>query len=206
MNTLKDSFANLLSAMRVSNTDVGNNDSAKHEEIMAMIPLLGTNNEMLQWFDLMPDKGLEFGPGFGDLRLYSIWDLIEAQCGYRWLMSDVPSLIEDVAELDYLVQRGWDKNWIVIGDKSADPVIADITKDEVEIFVAQHGAGLWAPMLVAPSFDSYLRTLEIWLRMFCEEYGCDVDDYDEFYEDLLGRLDGVLPEECLENWSEYFGI
>jgi len=62
---------------------------------------------------------------------------------------------------------GWRSHWLVIGDASGDPIIADTSTREGLIFMAQHGTGEWAPKAVSRNIGEFLVVLTAWLTLLC---------------------------------------
>lgn len=133
------------------------------------------------------------------LRLFSPKDLTSSQVGYRWV-GDVNGVPDDE----------WNMEWIVIGDCSADPVIANTSKPQTPVLMAMHGAGRWEPVLVATSLAEYLFVLANWIETLTGFGGRIRNDDGEIRVDLLhslrARLSGRIPETCIENLFSFTDI
>jgi len=97
---------------------------------------------------------LESGPevlalGDGSFVLAKPSELGELQIGY----SICPG-VEDLTG----GEGAWRTEWLVIGTKEdlSDPLFVDLSSPELPVFTAEHGAGAWSPVEVAPSLASAL--------------------------------------------------
>ena len=112
---------------------------------------LGVSAELAQWFSLVELPVVV--PWYGDgLELHSHEGLADAQLGYR-------------ASVDGTPTPDWKGHWVVIGNVSADPVIADVSEPSTPILCAVHGIGAWSPEPLAPSVRDFARALAVWLAV-----------------------------------------
>ena len=103
----------------------------------------------------------------------------------------------------------WDRSWVVIGDVSGDPVIADTTRLGTPVMLAVHGMGTWSPVTVAPDPAGFLRAIAAWLRVLARFDGERLDEHAGFeakpgFDDELRReLSGVLDRHHVEALLNY---
>ena len=131
---------------------------------------------------------LEFSPE--ELTLYAPRALSERQHGYR--------------------TGDWHDSWLVIGDSSSDPVIADTAQEGTPIAFAIHGMGEWRPQWIAPSLPSFLDALSEWVAVLYGQFDGEMLDEDRDFEVKTGFMDAVrsalaasLPTECVAEWLDY---
>ena len=79
--------------------------------------------------------------GYRTVRLLSAAELTSAQAGYGG--------------------AGWSPEWLVVAeeDELGDPIFTDIEAEPLPVFTAEHGAGVWEPIQIADSFDSFVSAL-----------------------------------------------
>jgi hypothetical protein len=131
---------------------------------------------------------LEFSPE--ELTLYAPRLLNKQQEGYR--------------------TGDWPASWLVIGDSSRDPVIADTAREGTPIAIAIHGIGQWRPRWVAPSLSSFLNALSDWVAVLYGQFDGEMLDEDRDFEVKPGLIEAVgsalaasLPAECIVEWLDY---
>lgn len=106
--------------------------------------------ELATWFNRLP-LPLEI-PWYGEgMLLRSSPDLENAQFGYR---------VTAAGKRD----TTWSDSWLVIGDVSGDPVIADTSTTGTPVLYAVHGTGEWNPEPLAPSVPAFARALARWIE------------------------------------------
>ena len=148
---------------------------AVREDVGPTIPL--TQELVELWSSAPPiDVEVPFPPEF--LHLFSPTALASGQVGYD---GDT-----------------WDRSWVVIGDVSGDPVIADTKRLGTPVMLALHGAGSWRPSTVAPHPAGFLRAIAAWLRVLDRFGGEHLDEHADFemkpgfIDELRRELSGVL--------------
>ena len=123
------------------------------------------------------------------LTLYRPDDLAARQIGYR--------------------SGDWNPAWIVIGDSSADPVIADTSRPNTPILLAIHGTGAWRPSMVSPDPCTFMEAVAGWLDVLHLFDGSSLDAARDFqvkpgfYEALAETLSQTLPTDCVEAFVQY---
>jgi hypothetical protein len=123
------------------------------------------------------------------LVLYPPQDLARRQIGY--------------------IGEGWNPSWIVIGDSSADPVIADTSRENTPILLAIHGVGAWEPSMVAPDPCVFMEAVAAWLEVLRQFDGNTLDESRNFevkpgvYEALEERLARIMPDHCADAMVRY---
>lgn len=130
------------------------------------------------------------------LSLFSREDLDELQEGYRFSVGEPDQLTPD-----------WQPQWLVIGECSGDPIIADTNRPETPILMAVHGVGSWSPKQISPSFSAFLEFLVNWLRFYRERRGQLHDDDGELLPAvkaaLSDRVANHLPPADRDNLIEF---
>jgi hypothetical protein len=131
---------------------------------------------------------LSFAPE--ELTLYAPRMLSQAQDGYR--------------------TGDWQNSWLVIGDSSSDPVIADTAGEGTPIALAVHGIGEWRPRWIAPSLSSFLNALSDWIAVLYGTFDGEMLDEDADFDIKPGFIDAVgsalagsLPTEYIVEWLDY---
>lgn len=84
----------------------------------------------------------------GTYRLFKPGALVRGQVGYAVDAEGSP-----------FPPTTWRGEWVVVGAEQdlGDPLIADLSTDEIRLMTAAHGSGRWDTEVVAPSVDSLLR-------------------------------------------------
>jgi hypothetical protein len=134
----------------------------------------------------------------GEISLFPIAKLVDAQAGYRWnARTRVP--------LD-----GWPSTWVVVAGQEGDPFIADTGAPGTPVGVAVHGSGTWQPRWIAPTFRDFLDLLTAFT------YGHVVDylagDDDQAADDMAylatveDRLRSIAPDVDAEAFLAYLSI
>ncbi len=85
--------------------------------------------------------------GYSSIELAPARELRSAQRGYGDTDSEA---------------SGWQSEWLVIGHEGlcGDPLFIDTDDDEFPVYTADHGAGSWAPRLLAFSFRHFTEILK----------------------------------------------
>lgn len=167
---------------------------AAREDLAAIGRKLPLSTELREWYAMNSplDISIQWFPEY--LRLYNPRNLLEWQVGYRWTA-------ERIGKIDPI----WDERWVVIGDYTADPVIAHTDQPGTPISMANHGAGVWKPYRVAPALGNYLMAVSIRIEVCTIKYQGKVRDPDsamlpEVLDDLKVELAAVLEPEYLQHW------
>lgn len=113
------------------------------------------------------------------VRLFSLSDLLSGQEGYR--MSSGQRL------------RNWEDGWIVIGERSGDPFIANVSDPKSPISYAIHGVGEWVPAEIAGSLSDFFRLLATFVDVLINSFQRDV------WDDSSGELRGDFKQELAAN-------
>jgi hypothetical protein len=58
--------------------------------------------------------------------------------------------------------EGWGEHWHIVARRSAsgDPIFVDASKPGLPVMTAMHGEGEWTPVVVAPSWEGFMRAVE----------------------------------------------
>ena len=134
------------------------------------------------------------------LVLYSPDELYDCQFGYQW--------IDDIGTEE---DETWDKNWIVIGDCSADPIIANVGEKGTPILMAVHGIGDYTPRRIAPSLSSYFDILTMWLDLVYGDFKGKRRNANGTFNTTLNNvlkknLINTLPIDCIDNFLYFLNI
>ena len=134
----------------------------------------------------------------GEISLFPIAKLVDAQAGYRWNASTREPL------------DGWPAAWVVVAAQEGDPFIADTGTPGTPVGVAVHGSGAWQPHWVAPTFRDFLALLTAFT------YGYVVDflaaDDDQTVDDMAylttveARLQAIAPAVNAETFLAYLSL
>jgi hypothetical protein len=92
--------------------------------------------------------------GYTTVAIFSESELEEAQLGYG---------VSDSGETFTGEKKGdWKKSWLVIGseDLCGDPIFVDLDAPELPVFSAAHGQGEWTPVMIASSFEGFVKALQ----------------------------------------------
>jgi len=97
----------------------------------------------------------EVSVGHMTLRLFEPHELDSNQTGYS----------RDVAgrNLTGTAEGEWRSEWLVVGqeDMCGDPVFIDISNDDLPVFTAVDGEGIWEPTLLATSLNGFVAGLRL---------------------------------------------
>ena len=90
--------------------------------------------------------------GYSEIHFFSVDDLDKEQVGYR-VDTKGKSLLGNNA-------RDWQETWVVIGIDGmlGDPIFIDISTQS--IMTAMHGEGIWEPVRIADSIDTFSQIIE----------------------------------------------
>jgi hypothetical protein len=91
--------------------------------------------------------------GYSTVELFDADELEAAQIGYgvgplgESLVGDAPG--------------DWKRGWLVVAHEGllGDPIFVDLESDELPVFTAMHGAGVWEPERIASSFRGFVKAL-----------------------------------------------
>jgi hypothetical protein len=108
-------------------------------------------NSFIDKYISNPLKDLSFG--YSTLVFFSPTELENAQIGYS--INNKGNLIIGEKPGD------WKIYWLVIGydELDGDPIFVDVNSDVFPIFSAEHGQGVWNPIPISSSFESFCSTL-----------------------------------------------
>ena len=157
----------------------GSVSSVDLDRISSSIPL---SDELREWYSRACPMQFEIPWTIEWLLLCPPAELVEYQTGYKW-QDDKHS------ERD----PRWNDSWLVIGDCSGDPIIADTGRSHTPILHAVHGTGIWNPKEITPSLANFLGFLARWLDVAVVEFGGRIRDQDGIVRvDFLGVLENHL--------------
>jgi hypothetical protein len=116
-------------------------------------------------------KPREVQYGAGGLMLFPASELEVRQIGY--------AIGADGSSFCGPEEGYWRRNWIVIGEDTClgDPIFIDTQSDDLPVFTAMHGEGIWKPEPVAISLKAFAQC------------------WDEFSRIAKGRSNPVEQEE-----------
>ena len=172
---------------------------------------LAISPELVTWYSHAAPLDFKIDWSVEWLNLSSPDNLMDYQLGYRY------KVLKDGKTAE---SERWNPNWVVIGDRSSDPIIADVMKEETPISMAVHGVGYWSPDIIAPNLAAFLDTLTVWLeltntkflgKIYNDDYN---DDYDDDYDDdctfneelrdaLWDNLRKIMEDEYITNFMKY---
>ena len=129
-------------------------------------------------------------PWYGDgMYLVSATSIAQAQTGYAVLGDGKPA-------------KDWPQDWVVVGDVSSDPVIANPAIEGTPVLYAVHGAGKWAGELLAPTLAAFAEGLALWL-MVTGESGSALEHSrlrPPVEDAVRTQIANVVGTECLPLW------
>jgi hypothetical protein len=90
--------------------------------------------------------------GYREINFFSADKLEEEQIGYSFDTHN-NSLVTG--------QEGdWKEEWLVIGiDDLGDPIIVDVSEQNLTVMTAMHGEGEWEPYSIADSLDNFKKII-----------------------------------------------
>jgi hypothetical protein len=142
---LAEVITRLVPGSAVSPADIGDALHARGQTIRLSPGLRG-------WYAQAAPRDVQI-PWFAEeLTLYDPASLVEWQVGYRW--DTRGNVVPD-----------WGPSWVVIGDWSADPIIAEVNQPGTPVSYAIHGIGTWAPWRIAPTLDVFLEAMATWVEV-----------------------------------------
>nr|WP_170951641.1 hypothetical protein [Bacillus thuringiensis] len=88
------------------------------------------------------------------IELFNSEEIEEGQIGFH-ITDSGESLISDE-------EGSWQEGWIVIGLDSyiGDPIFVDTKDIECAVYTAEHGEGIWTPVLVAESIEQVIQVVK----------------------------------------------
>jgi hypothetical protein len=127
--------------------------AASHIEIASIFRTL-PSPDLQAWLalELLPVTLPWYGEG---MYLVSATSVAQAQVGYAVLGDGTPA-------------KNWPAGWVVIGNVSSDPLIVDPAIEGTPVFYAVHGTGKWVREPLAPSLESFARSLAFWVTAIGE--------------------------------------
>ena len=138
------------------------------------------------------------------VTIFSAAELREAQIGYS--VSDTGETLTGDTEGE------WKKSWLVIGseDLGGDPVFADLNVPELPVFTAAHGEAAWNPVMIASSFEGFVKALEEIERISNGRQNPVQLQRDPLLdverERVLLRIAEFNPNASLEFWKSWFAV
>lgn len=148
-----------------------------------------------EYFSLVVDTNLTIPWDYEELELYSEGDIDAGQIGYRWYA-------KDGGPGDPV--RTWPANWLVLGQRSGDPVILD--QETGSVMMAYHGTGKWTPVIVASSVADFVGILAVWVRVGIGEFQYRFTDESHPVSELKERLEEnlrFLPQAFRDNFLNF---
>ena len=106
----------------------------------------------------------------------------------------------------------WKEGWFVIGyeDLGGDPILVDLNAPELPVFTAAHGEGAWSPIMIASSFEGFVKALEEVARLSTGRQNPvqlqrnPVSDIER--ERVLNRIAEHNPNAELGFWESWFAV
>lgn len=172
---------------------------AELEEISEYLTL---STDLIRWYSEAAPVEFKLSWYSESLVLYSPSDLLSMQEGYRWA-------IPATGELCYsVIEEGWFEHWLVIGEMSGDPIIADVQCMGTPIYTFPHGLGSWNLKALANNLGSFFVALATWIEVCLKKYDYQLLDENFFIKpdvvkDLETGLTGIVDENSLKTWLSY---
>lgn len=117
-----------------------------------------------------PQKDIFYETGSNPLKLYGLKNLTRKQDGYNYN----PVTKKNI--------ENWNKDWFLIADEGADPIIIDLNSNKDEIIKLMHGVGNWeCGVVIADSIGQFIlcaTALDFALTNFEDE--AIIDDGNSF--------------------------
>ncbi|KZD36807.1 hypothetical protein MHH66_20960 [Bacillus sp. FSL H8-0492] len=112
--------------------------------------------QLLECVNCLEDNEIELNCDGEEItiELFNSEEIEEGQIGYR-ITDNGESLMSDEEE-------SWQEGWIVIGLDSyiGDPIFVDTKDIACAVYTAEHGEGIWNPVLVAESIDQVIQAVK----------------------------------------------
>lgn len=87
--------------------------------------------------------------GYGSITLYGAHNLIKCQDGYRYNPIEKRNI------------DSWNKDYLVIADRSADPFCIDLSMEESPVYFGLHGMGQWEFSEAFGNFMDFLKHIMV---------------------------------------------
>lgn len=142
---------------------------------------LNNDSLIVEWFQYLEVFQVQWF--VEKLNLYNSTELKDGQLGYA-IDSHSGETISN-----------WNKNWLVIGIASFDPIIYDI--ETKKIYSSVHGVGEWNLILISNSFSEFLTLLNIWIDIISDKNAI-YNQYEEIDEVILTELKEMINELKLD--------
>jgi hypothetical protein len=142
--------------------------------------------------------------GYQTVRLFPVDELDEAQQGY--------SITESGETLIGTDEDAWKSNWLVIASDElvGDPIFVDLDENDLPVYTAEHGEGIWNPVIVSSSFNGFIQALEEIDRIAqgrrnpVEFERNPVSDTDR--KQSLNRIAEACGDTSIEFWESWFDV
>nr|WP_175613754.1 hypothetical protein [Bacillus cereus] len=112
--------------------------------------------QLLECINCLEDNEIELDCDGEEItiELFNSEEIEEGQIGFR-ITNSGESLISDE-------EGSWQESWIVIGLDSyiGDPIFVDTKDIECAVYTAEHGEGMWTPVLVAESIEKVIQVVK----------------------------------------------
>jgi hypothetical protein len=174
-----------------------NRDKPAHEELKKYeLPELPLKLE--EYYCNIPDEGISVHIGLC-IEVYPKTSINICMDGYRFILDD------NGGWKDSSLEGEWDKNWIMIADYNADPIIADISVDNIPVKYAFHGAGRWD---FKPLFNNIWNFWKF-IKLVMDKSE-ETDDFHEYlskeYDNFIELLEKEFSEEEIEGIMDFFEL
>ena len=87
--------------------------------------------------------------GYGSITLYGAHNLIKCQDGYRYNPIEKRNI------------DSWNKDYLVIADRSADPFCIDLSMEESPVYFGLHGMDQWEFSEAFGNFMDFLKHIMV---------------------------------------------
>ena len=170
-----------------------------HDDVSRAVDLLPLSPELTEFYATAGAGLPEHIPApLGEISVFPIAKLVEAQGGYRWNAQTGEPL------------HGWLGAWVVVAAQEGDPFIADTGTPGTPVGVAVHGSGTWQPHWVAPTFRDFLALLTAFTYGYVVDYlGADDDQATDdmaYLTIVKARLHEIAPAAGADAFLTYLSI
>lgn len=112
--------------------------------------------QLLECINCLEDNEIELDCDGEEItiELFNSEEIEEGQIGY--------SITDNGESLMSNEEGSWQESWMVIGLDSyiGDPIFVDTKGIGCAVYTAEHGEGIWTPVLVAESIDQVIQAVK----------------------------------------------
>ena len=90
--------------------------------------------------------------GYSELTLIDSASFEQSMEGYAYL---------EGTDLTGTADGDWKTSWQIIGsDSLGDPLFIDRVHEDLPVYTAAHGTGIWSPTIIASTYEGFLKAID----------------------------------------------